>query len=706
MKDTREVYWDWSWAFHHTAALCVVIQTVMTLSLAQRKELLGLARTQAPVVAGSYLESTLSHQHDNILVPSTVCRRWRDVEYTTMTLRDFVAEYQPIFLNPLFCSIIAHAVRVSPNTTPEEYDEVLRGSVHKEVSAAVSRFQGAHLDFRCIFSSELHMREIPFSDRMAPDPETASDTYSIFCRLRSSLSSMLILPSFGMKTVGSRVADSFWAAYYHAGSTFKHVADASNPDSVSCGDCLRLYAETGGYVDGPVEVRTAWKYNQIGPRVYYARGGSVLPVSQYLQPIVNRIIDAFPETHRKNRFSPPQDTLDPEDVEVIYDYSSFTSTLDHVIEFVRWLSIFFRGVTVVLIDVLEGPVERDLGELFAAYNQECNDYADFDAARVFPLLDADSHPVLQHTCGMLGVEGNIFLATLLHGIHLRFISGLRRSRCVGDDARLHHRTADGRLSSDERVCLGWTIRGIGDSNDDKFGIFESDVEPELQAYRYVKRPIRRDLDIMLEGLLIDIPSLIPLFRLQDRFHTLIPSVVHPCRQTFRSVLRLLRVLKLHSLTLESDEGFEALASHVHHLTREMRNQDPDGAFAPLARSGVRVGYGLPRVEDWGRVEYEDWVMGTLGYDEVVRFLKRGGSDEEGICDGRVGSEMIRETSAARSLMVKLGYLKKEELFDEVSLQLIGPDEMRVYIEGDYRAVCRFRVVQEIPAWYHLVPHAL
>jgi hypothetical protein len=679
----------------------------MTLSLAQRKELLGLARTQAPVVAGSYLETTLSHQHDNILVPSSLCRRWRDVEYTTMTLKDLIVEYQPVFLQPLYCSIIALAVRISPNTTSEEYDAVLRESVHKEVSAAVNRFQGARLDFRCIFSSELHMREVPFSDRMAPNPEVASDTYSIFSRLRSSLSSMRILPSFGVKTVGTRVADAFWESYIQAGSTFKHAVEDHKRDLVSCGDCLRLYAETGGYVGGPVEVRTAWKYNQIGPRVYYARGGTVLPISQYLQPIVNRIIDAFPETHRKNRFAPPQDPLDPEDVEVIYDYSSFTSTLEQVVEFVRWLSIFFRGTTVVLIDVEHGPVEWDLGELFAAYNQECNEYADFDATRVFPTMDIDSHPVLQHTCGMLGVEGNIFLATLLHGIHLRFVSGLRRSRCVGDDARLHHRTIDGHLSNEERTLLGWIVRGIGESNDSKFGIFESDVDPELQAYRYVKRPIRRDHDIMLEGLLIDIPSLIPLFRLHDRFHTLTPSAVHPCRQSFRSIIRLLRVLKLHSLTMDTDkEGVEAVASHVHHLTREMRRQDPDGSYAPLARSGIHTGYGLPRVDDWGRVDYEDWVMGSLGYVEVVRFLKRGGGDEEGTCDGRVGSEMIRQTSAARSLMVKLGYLEKEELFDEVSLALIGPDEMREYVDGDYRAVCRYRVVQEVPAWYHLVPYAL
>jgi hypothetical protein len=107
------------------------------------------------------------------------------------------------------------------------------------------------------------------------------------------------------------------------------------------------------------------------------------------------------------------------------------------------------------------------------------------------------------------------------------------------------------------------------------------------------------------------------------------------------------------------------------------------------------------------VEYEEWVLGSLGYDETIRFLKRGGGDDEaGVCDGRVGSTMIREVSAGRSFLVKMGYLEKEELFDDVSISSIGMDEMREYLEGQYRAVCLYTVIEEIPSWYSQIPRTI
>jgi hypothetical protein len=704
MKSTREVYWEWAWAFRDTTALCVVLQTILTLSLAQRKDLLSLSRTQSPVVRGSYLETTVTTLDTLILVPLSPTRRLNDVRYTTYTLRDLISDYQPTFLSPIQCSIVALATRISPSTTAEEYDTILRQSVSKEISAAITRFAGARLDFRCIFGSDLHEREIPFSDRLAADPEVASDTFQIFCRVKREITDMLVFPSFGRKTVGRVVESHFWDSYYLAGSTFKHECEADS-SQVTPGDCLRLYEETGGYVEGPVEMRTAWKYAQIGPRVYYARGGSVVPASQYLQPIVNRIIDAFPETHRKNRFSPPQDRLEEDDVEVIYDYTSFTSALDHVVEFVRQLAIFFRGTPIWLVDVVEGPQQIDFGDLLDRYNVECNEYRDFDTTRVLPTgVEA---PILQHTCGMLGVEGNIFLATLLHGIHLRFIAGLNRSRCVGDDARFHHGTIDGTLSGDERQVLGWQLNGVGLTNDEKLAIFESGVDPVSQAFRYVKRPIWRDHDIMIEGVMFDIPSLIPLFRLEDPFHTVIPTATHPCRSTFRSIIRMLRVLKLHNLSMETEpESIMVLSRHVFHLIDEMRRQDPSGTYSPHSSSGSRFGYRLPPTVEWGVTDYETWFVDSLDWMQKIRFMKKGGADEDGSCDGRVGSTMVRETSKGRSFLEKMGYLERVELYDEVSLADVGKEEMKEYVDGDYSAVCEYYVKKEIPSWYCRIPRTL
>jgi len=700
---TRGSYWSWTWAFRLHLPLCLTLQTIPRLTISQRKDLLSLSRVQSPILPGSRVHQSLTHLRDDIPVPADICKHEKDVRWLVIPFSSYLDTYSTVYLDLIPASIIALAVRIAPGVTEEDFKRTLDQSVQKEITAAINRFSGALLDFRPIFSSDLSARELPFCDRMAPNPEVASNTYQLFCRIRFNISDMLVFPSLGKKTVGQQVATHFWSEYYRSGCTFKHLGDGSTFDThfVTPSDCLRIYEETGGMISGPVEMRSAWTYNQLAPRVYYARGGDVIPVSQYLQPIINTIIDAFPETHRLNRFAPPPEPLDDHDVEVIYDYAAFTSTLDSVVEFVDKLADFFEGTTVRLVDVRDGIVDTDLGWLFREYNRQCNEYIEFDISRVCPSAD---YCYLAHTCGMLGVEGNIFMATLLHGLYLRFISGLGRSRCVGDDARLHFSTV-GRMTNDDKDWLSWMLQGIGDMNPEKMAYFEKDVDPLMQAYRYIKRPLSRDLDIMIEGVMLMIPSLFPIMAPFDDFHAYHPASVHPCKVTFKSIIRLLSTLKAHHIVDDGGIDFSALVAHIRFLQARIIEQDPKGDFAPIARSGTVSRYHLPPVELWGQVEYQDWLIGDLGYDEVVRFMKLGGGDFEN-CDGRCGSEMVKASSQGRSFLVKMGYLQETMLFDDVSLEMVGEGMMRTYLEGKYHSVKHYYVLRDIPCWYAALPDVL
>jgi len=708
MKDAHVSYWHWTLAFRHHTSLCILLQTIPTLPFTFRSDLLGLCRAQTPILRGSQVERSLKHPHDIIQHPLTISNSPESVHWTTTTYKVFLIEYSDTYLNLIPASIIALAVRIAPGITEEEFNQVVRSSLHKEVTASLSRFIGATLDFRCIHSSDISFRSIPFSSRLSPDEEVASDTYQLFANSRKLLNDMTIFPSQGTKTVGSIVTQNFWTSYYLCGSTFKHQADGTHFDSpdVTPLDCMRLYEETGGCVEGPVELRVAWTYSAFNPRVYFARGGDVVPISQYLQPIINRIIDLFPEVHRMNRFSPPKEPLTGSDVEIIYDYSSFTSSIDQVIEFVDSLSQFYRGVHITIIDVVKGPISIDLGELFYQYNMQCNHYQSFDTSKVFGRY-SDDDLIFQHTCGMLGVEGNIFLATLLHGIHIRFVVGLNRSKCVGDDARAHYNTGDGNLRKDDSELLNYRIGGLGGIHVDKVAIFEADADPDTQAYRYVKRPFKRDQDLMVEGLLLTLPSLIPLLPLHDQLHTLHPSSTHPCRATFKSIIRLLKVLYTNSISLDEYGPVEMsmLVKHVRFLVRRIREVDPKGEHAPILRQDHSSRYFLPDVNLWGKIDYTAWVLEDLGYDEELKFFSRGVEDKE-LCDGRIGSTMVKETTKCRGFLVKLGYLKVEDLFDVVSLRSVGIDEMRIYISGDYISVKRFCVIREVPVWYTTLPGAM
>jgi hypothetical protein len=470
MRQHVVAYWAWAWNFHRFTGLCIVLQTIVNLSLSQRKELLGLCRTQSKPTKGSVLRESMKHLSDTILVPSSPTRQLDDTEYVSMTFLELIDLYEDTFLDHLTSAIVAHALRIAPNIGEDDYRRMYLETVAKELQAAVNRFDHTPLDFRSIFSADASHRSVPLCSRLPPSEEVASDTYIRFCHLRTKLANKLIFPRGGKKTVGTKVSASFWESYHKNGMTFKHEGKGDE-GQVTIDDCLRMYQETGGYPDGPVEVRTSWKYSQITPRVYYARGGRIQSTAQYIQELVNIIIDEFPEVHRVDRFSPPSEPLADEDVEIIYDYASFTSTLDAVLPFVDDLSRFFRGTTVFLIDPREGLVPTDLGDLFAEYNRVCNAYQQFDISRLSQLEEGDS--IFEHTCGMLGVEGNIFIATLLHGIFLRFIAGLRRSKCVGDDARAHYRTGDGRFTSTDREYLFWMLTAIGLLNFDKIMAFEA-----------------------------------------------------------------------------------------------------------------------------------------------------------------------------------------------------------------------------------------
>lgn len=650
----------------------------------------------------SIVKEHMATLHSPIIVSADICRHFDRSEYVSFTVYEFIELYDYLFLDHLTAAIIAHAIRVAPGIDEEEFRSMFLKTVAKELSSAIEVYDHVPLDFSSIFSSDPTHRSNPICSRMPPEEEVASDTYLKFCDLRHSLSGKTIFPRGGHRTVGRKVVDSFWQSYRAWGCVFMHE-EGRDTVGVTVDDCLRLYLETGGYPDGPVEMRTSWTYSQINPRVYYARGGNVQAIAQYMQEIVNIIIDAFPEVHRVDRFSPPSAPLADDDVEIIYDYASFTSTLDAIVPFVDALSGFFTGVIVRIVDPREGLLHVDLGSLFAEYNRVCNQYQQFDISRLNLTDDPDT--LLAHTCGMLGVEGNIFLATLLHGLFLRFLSGLHRSKCVGDDARFHHKTRDGMFSDDDKEYVFWVLNSIGILNFDKITAFVLRPDND-QAFRYIKRPVYRSENIMISGLLLTLPSQIPLTGAYDDFHTIRPTKAHPCRVVFKQIIRFLDNLETNSVTIKEEFPSHPIVIHIAFLCRLLREKDSDGRYSEVGRSNYRTFYRLPPVELWGRIRYVKWLVGEVGFDELVRFPRLGGADEPGVCDGRAGSHMYAQQSKARSFLCRMGYMEGEMLYDEFSINMLGLEEFQTLLEGQYTPTMKYSILVDIPVWYTHVPNAI
>lgn len=676
-----------------------LLQALCYLSLDNRRDILLLCRCRTPLLVGSTLHRNLKTYNHPVSVPVLPCHTPEQVVLTTIQFYEFLSHHMESFLSYTESSIIMHACRIAPGN-PEEVHEAIEKAFVKEFSAAVGKRDiGVTFDFRSILSEDPRDRQIPLSSRLPPMETTAQSIHDSFLRVRQRLAGKIFYPSLGQKTVGLEVQRNFREEYANSGCTFMDDGSRFDWNTISPACLERFYAETGRRVEGPVEMRQAYKYTDLKPRVYYARGGDVLQSSIHIQPIMNQIVDHFPECHRTTRFAPPEDEyLGDHDICLTYDYSSFTSSLDPVVPFVEALSKFFRGTSIFLVDVHKGLLETDLGELFSDYNRECNDGIPFSIermeAKILSALNLDSS-IYYHTCGMLGVEGNIFIATLLHAIHTRFMAGFGRSKCVGDDARLHLKVNDTTASQGEIEYWQYLLESLGDVEISKSAIFDAVTNPMLQAYNFVKRPIMRAGEFMtLQDTLI-LPSVVDAFNIDDGLHTVFPSGIPPHVRCFRQICRFISKL---TFVREEIDDMPLLAMYVNPLMHWIRRTDPHG------KDGVRRSHGdpyaLPPVDKWGFVTYEQWLSEDMLYDELVKLPKFASSTPQLV--GWVGEVVEGRMTKKVGHLEKLGYVKAELVFEEYGWINSGA-LFPMLLSREYDFAYSFTTLLSFPSWYAYLP---
>jgi hypothetical protein len=150
------------------------------------------------------------------------------------------------------------------------------------------------------------------------------------------------------------------------------------------------------------------------------------------------------------------------------------------------------------------------------FNKACNDSPHFDARSILGMT-CDEELILHHTCGMLGVPGNISSCTLLHGIHLAIIIGiLTKLKVVGDDAAGWLLIS--RMTKSQLLEL---LRGIGKISAPKMEFWDNEdhVGVEDSTWNYVKRPIDRSGNRLVQKEQPIWPAIPSLLQERDSFHT-------------------------------------------------------------------------------------------------------------------------------------------------------------------------------------------
>jgi hypothetical protein len=674
-------------------ALTHLLQSLPYLSLKQRKAILTLSRVQPSTLSWSsrYCREYRTELRANIVYKLFVDQR---ETFEQNTLYGLISALHPVFTSTIY-SLLSVASRMAPYQDYSDIVSTQRDTIEKEIQAATSYNPPPKLNYTAIFSSFRRDRLFRIYPNVPLEEDLHRKLHQSFQRSKFLLHGRLIYPRVSNKTIGVEAQEISSRMVHH-----NHHQECSVDFVESVADVERVYHETGVELKGPVEMRKAWKYNDLKPRVYYAQGPDVFHRSKYIQSIFNVILDCFQVVHRKNRYELPEDRrMSDSDALIIYDYSSFTSRLDEVLEFTRALADFYTDVQVVLVDSHLGLKTVSLRDLLLEYTSACNESSVFDAARV---LGLESFFPIFHTCGMLGVPGNISSCTLLHGIHLSvLLSSDIRGRCVGDDALACLPEADEETL--ENFMDG--VNNLGMVEKEKFSIWSYEDDQDESEWHYLKRPITRISSAIQLGIAYIWPSIANLLNLSDDFHTVVPVGNMQRRKTF--IAQWSRLLdRMHHLQTGTLSDLD-IAILVHFQNGAYRRLDLRNGgllrFGDVASSSLicprrmtKDGFDL----DWRHITYD-------------HFRKFGGVSELPASwelsqkfEGFLGEELLSTTNALYGLLEKLGYLEKEIAMEIVDFRTMTFEECRIYLDLDYAFTYRFTVVKDFPIWYQHLQYVI
>ncbi|UHK02574.1 hypothetical protein [Heterobasidion ambi-like virus 2] len=498
--------------------------------------------------------------------------------------------------------------------------ELRRASKSKETKVMEDMRPSLELDYSVWFDKDRHHR--PMHWTMAPNPPMARKVKMVIDQwIRTLENGPTLFPTMSTKKVShntvmnlARDVDERWA----------------DPDLLVDQTMLEaLYHETGYKANGVVQMRQRWYKSGLGPRTYFAAGGTAYHISKHLQQPFNLLCELLDPTHRVNRVNPQRLVIDefdddeePEDP-YIYDLTTFTSNMAEQVPFLYELSEYCRGHTIYVLDGHAGCIERDLGEMLWEY-AEYNNKAEYeDLSQGF----GDYGPFLQHgIAGFLGVHGNIASCMFLHGAVM--LQGVR------DTSKLNIAGDDGIVLTTDRERIFRIIRLLGLMEESK-AYFGS--EPGAIA---LKRPISVDYEhLLIVTMRILIwpslesfaeSSLHPPYDTRYSFLDIPEDRLDAIDRFSASVLSLFRHLRTYTL----DSHFKAFLKKLLQSQYE-QFQLPLYGSVPQFGGDVRMGF-VTAVSD--EALYEDPIIYTIDKNFAGKF--KGTRRERIVIDSLTGHSFM------------------------------------------------------------------
>lgn len=602
---------------------------------------------------------------------------------------------------PVRRSILSVALR-SAHLLPGEAESAISDGVSKELSVTQRDDLLPSVQYPFFHSRDSCLR-YPMHPDVPHRPYLLLLYRNRFIRLKQRISTLLLHPRTTHKTCGRKTSESFWAA------ALPHLPSWERPSTaITTADLERLYLEDGVKIDGPCEVRYAWKYNDLKPRVYYAIGATAYNNAKYVHEIFDELCKISRSTNPSTRYSFagfPQLSF-PENTFIIYDYASFTSRMVDFKEFVREFAVFCEDTRVKIFDTRAGVIEVSLGNLLHDYNDACNTDGEFCITRIAENLGSapEKYVVLEHkVAGMLGVFGNIVGCTALHGIvGVQICGSDEDGNFIGDDAGI----VVVEMERFEVHQIKDAIRSIGELADDKTQVFEGNDEDydDSDSWHYTKRPIGVERSGIKLGWMPEFPMIAPARGLRLH-HVTVPFAEFRIRRRIfvRQVTRFLNSLHTHQAEVTAEDWdlvqfilrdcYRCLQLPVEGAVPRLENRWIDGrphgddvVVVPPIREDVLT-------RGWRDVLRENTTIleGTIRIprfemsDEIPRQLLEGMS-------------FVFRSDRILSLLDKVGVVTKRLLVEDRLVSEETLDTYFAFLDGSLKPLYEYQVVSDYSPW--------
>lgn len=477
---------------------------------------------------------------------------------------------------------------------------------------------------------------------------------------------------------------------------------------------LEIYNyQEGIRVGGGLEMRRAWKYNDLKPRVYYCTGGDCYWESRYMKPVAVAAMEASAYTKVARRTDPTlvSYNINGDQWMCLWDLYSFTTTLSELRYFLYWVARYAesnlrcRQNPLRLFDWREGFIEKPVWELIDEYNEAVNVYAGVSLHRVVDMMGLDEEDAdVQHTLvnsGALGVHGNIGFSTT-YGLQAAATDGVQGTGVsVGDDA---FKFEDG----DPRIKLIPGVRRIGILHEEKADILEPIEDPtETEFTKFVKRRLTRGEHTIDLDYIFNFPILPIIFNINHPNRTVSPPE-DPEERIMKTVTMIGKML--WDMNLRSD----LLGGHDISLFREVQDlcyrqyKLPRRGCLPgrlQFQEGRYFGGAIPPLigSDDFDPRYEDWAEFLWKRHENDGYIMMPMISEVQIHpDFEFETEELRITKTPYSMVLEdLGIIEEVRKWKEV-VPVIEGNRRRFlqWISGKGLEVYSYRLVGVLPVYHH------